>query len=220
MIIRQAGPEIVFVDIEKYKVFNINKTKLELIINTCWFSETQQKTDEVTIEIVWKGYLYIIPIKNILQNFNCCDNTVLKINVDLINNNLTYEEMILVPVITLFGNIVGQSSMSYGYLKMFKSDLEKLNINVNDNEIRQVLIDRTGLKTTYLITDFSAKTVPAVYKSIEKFLSKKGLLSFDYNIKVEPSMIESIVLSEWKDTFILNNERTTIFNIAQAIIKF
>lgn len=33
-------------------------------------------------------------------------------------------------------------------------------------------------------------------------------------------MIESIVLSEWKDTFILNNERTTIFNIAQAIIKF
>ena len=69
MIIRQAGPEIVFVDIEKYKVFNINKTKLELIINTCWFSETQQKTENVSIEIVWKGYLYIILIKNILQNF-------------------------------------------------------------------------------------------------------------------------------------------------------
>lgn len=220
MIILPDGPEIVFVDIEKYKVFNVNKTELELIINTCWFSETQQKTENVSIEIVWKGYLYIIPINNILQNFNCCDNTVLKIRVDLINNNLTYEEMILVPVVTLFGNIIGQSSMSYGYLKMFKSDLEKLNINVNNNEIRQVLIDKTGLKTTYLITDFTANTAEDVFDSIENYLTNTGLLTTNYNIKVYRSMIESIVLSEWKDTFILNNERTTIFNIAQAIIKY
>lgn len=177
MIILQDGPEIVFVDIEKYKVFNINKTELELIINTCWFSESQQKSEDVSIEIVWKGYLYILPINNILQNFNCCDNTVLKIKVNLINNNLTYEEMKLVPIITLFGNIVGQSSMSFGYLKLFKSDLEKLNINVENKTIDQILLDKTGLKTTYLITDFTANTRDDVFDSIENYLTNNRFIN-------------------------------------------
>ena len=134
-----GGPEIVFADIETYKAYNPEQNKLECIINTCWFNATQIKTNNVSLEIVWKGYLFILPINTILQSFTCCDNTVLKLNIDLTNNNITYEQIYLLPVLTTFGSPSSSMlSLSYGFIKMFKSEYDSIFSKLSTDQLISV----------------------------------------------------------------------------------
>jgi hypothetical protein len=213
----KGGPEIVTVDVETYKAYNEDQNKLELIINTCWFNETQVKTNNVSLEIIWKGYLFILPINTILQNFNCCDNTVLKINIDLINNNITYEQIYLLPIMTTFGSVSNSMlSLSYGFVKMFKSEYEHV---VKGLDLNQIITVNSGLKTVNIL-NYPLSDINEVKKTITNFLVKTGLPCVYSQVKIYDYMISSFFMSEWTDSFILNNKEYQIYNIAQAMVQF
>jgi hypothetical protein len=106
-----AGPEIVLVDIDTYKMYNYNKTKtkttLEILVNACLYDATQLETQQIFININWKGYLYLKTFKNLPYNIGCCENLLLKITVDLENNFISTEPELVyfVPVVTTYGNL-------------------------------------------------------------------------------------------------------------------
>lgn len=216
-MIQLDGPEIVDVDIDTYKIFNPTQEKLELIINTCWFSESQIITNNVSIEICWHGYIYNIPINAISQNFNCCDNTVLKINLDLINNTISYDEIILLPVITSFGLSANSLiTLSYGYIKMFKEEYLAIAGIYGENEIFNV---QHGLKTIQIL-NIPLNNKLDIKPTIDNYIMSNGLLLFSLQIKITNINISSMILSDWEEIFILNNKKQTIFNIAQVIIDY
>lgn len=95
---RFNGPEIVLVDVETYKIWNPEKTKLTIPINVCWFEETQIESINPTVSVIWRGYEYIIPIWNMEYNSNCCDTLTLNLDIDLITNSINYKKSVIYPV--------------------------------------------------------------------------------------------------------------------------
>jgi hypothetical protein len=80
MIILTAGPEAVYVDIDKYKFINQHLDKLMIEISACWFNMSQIESKNATIYVNWKGYFYIIPISELMTHSSgCCDNVILNI---------------------------------------------------------------------------------------------------------------------------------------------
>ena len=64
------------------------KNTLKLEISACWFEQTQVESKNATIYLNWKGYLYVIPITDLLYSSGCCDNTLFNVEIDLEKNIL------------------------------------------------------------------------------------------------------------------------------------
>ena len=54
----QGGPEVVIVDVDKYKFYNRNNTVLKIEVNACWFEMTRIESKNASIYLNWKGYFY------------------------------------------------------------------------------------------------------------------------------------------------------------------
>ena len=127
-------PEYVFVDVDSYKWYNPNKTTLDIITNVCWFAETNIMNENIIVNVVWKGFFFAIPITDIQYNIGCCNNTVVKIHIDLTTDTVTpsYPVYYFVEQEYLLNNHL------YGYIKTFQtaeSDLKQLNENNNKLKI-------------------------------------------------------------------------------------
>ena len=102
---RFGSPEIVIVDIEKYKNDNMNKYEMSLpdhsidiIVNACWFAQSQIQSLNPNIFINWKGFTYQYMVEDIDTNSDLCNNPFIKIRVGLNNNTLRCYRKVLLPV--------------------------------------------------------------------------------------------------------------------------
>ena len=149
-----AGPEVVIVDVDKYRFYNSKQKILKLEVSACWFEMTQIESKNATIYLNWKGYLYVIPILDLISSSGCCDNTVFNIEVDLEKNILLVDKFIYVPVLTTFNepNKI-DFNLSFGYIKMIKSEYNEL-INEYSNgyliNISNELMNKNKLIKYYL----------------------------------------------------------------------
>lgn len=126
-IIRKAGPEIVLVDVETYKMYN-NKKEMSLLINACFYDATQIESDKIIINISWKGYLYVKTFNHLPYNVGCCENLLFKVIIDLETNFIkNIEQVYYIPLVSTF-SVVGKSdfNLSIGYIKVLESDIDKL----------------------------------------------------------------------------------------------
>lgn len=103
-----AGPEIVEVDVDKYRLNNLGRLLsstsnkepcLEIQINACWFAGSQVFSSDATIDINWKGYNFTYPLKDLEFSNDCCENPVIRLYINLLNNVMTCDYKKLVPVL-------------------------------------------------------------------------------------------------------------------------
>jgi hypothetical protein len=105
-------------------------------------------------------------------------------------------------------------SLSYGFIKIFKTEYDKLCSKLSKNLL---ITTNTGLKTVNILNCPINKTAE-VKKTIESYLVNSGLPCGYAKVKIYDYMISSLIFSEWTDTFILNNNEYEIYNIAQAMV--
>lgn len=208
-----GGPEIVLVDIDTYKMYNKDKKTLEILVNACLYEYSQLETQQIFININWKGYLYLKTFKNLPYNVGCCENLLLKITVDLENNFISSEPEIVyfVPVVTTYGNPENPDfNMSIGYVKLFENDIEKIPMTYSFGNKKYNFMK--NLKT-YDIDNFNlVRTV------VENYY----LTYHNQRLILKNIISESFVLN-WEDKLKLNykgfNINMTIFNFEQIFIK-
>jgi len=218
-----GGPEIVYVDIDTYKFYNSNKIldgtikTLDLDINVCWFNESQIISDDVIINIVWKGYLYAIPVNITEYNIACCKNLVLTLKIDLTSNTISYNKIYYVGIITTYGSIeTNDFNASLGYIKMPNDVYNKF---VNEHNFENVIeLDSINNKNYYLysnIADTSANI-------LKQELYKAWYLDFNktkYNGKL---LTNKEINLNWQEKIKLNiNNKPidyTLINYKQIII--
>ena len=112
------GPEIVLVDLQKYKNHILSKFKndkvqandylknVKIDVNVCWHSESMLISSMPKVDVAWKGYYneYVIPKAQMVKNNKCCKNSnKITINVDLTNSAIYFGESseTICPVITI-----------------------------------------------------------------------------------------------------------------------
>lgn len=74
-----------------------------------------------------------------------------------------------------------------------------------------------GLKIVNVLNHITDNT-NNIKPIITKFLVDSGLPCIYAGFKIYDYMISSFIMSEWTDSFILNNKEYQIYNIAQAIV--
>lgn len=130
MIIKLAGPEIVTVDLDTYKVYNQKTPEVNIAIYACWFDASILTSLNPTVDVVWRGYKYTILLSDLITNSSCCDNLVLKLKVDLNNNALEYEKLKYMPVITEYKTPDKLDyNISFGFIKISQSEFNNRFIN-------------------------------------------------------------------------------------------
>lgn len=115
------GPEIVLVDLQKYKNYILAKFKndkeqanqylknVKIDINVCWYSESMLISATPHVNVAWKGYYneYKITKNQITTNNKCCKNSnKITIHADLTNSSIYFgqSEKMICPVITILEN--------------------------------------------------------------------------------------------------------------------
>lgn len=217
----EGGPEVVYVDIDTYKFYHVNKSTLEILVNACWFQETQVESINPTINIVWKGYLYTYPVENVLTNTDCCDNLILRIQIDLNNNTIKCDKQYFVGLVTTYNedNINIESNnfnVSLGYIKMYQSEYEEFNQMPHLKEVE--LVYKNNIKKYYLYTHIADQNLDVVKTNLENswYITYNNT---NYNGKLY--LKDSIDLI-WTDQVILNidNKLYTVYNYKQEFIDF
>lgn len=125
---------------------------------------------------------------------------------------MSFEEIYLIPALTTFGNFSSTLSLSYGYIKLFKSEIENMFKN------QPTLTFESGLKTVTLLNLPILNNLD-IYDSINSYLDNPGLSVDSLHKTIYNYMIRSIISLEWTDSFILNKKEQNIYNIAQAMIN-
>lgn len=112
------GPEIVLVDLQKYKNYILSKFKndkkkaneylrnVKIDINVCWHSESMLISTTPKIDVAWKGYYneYKVKKSQITSNDKCCKNSnKVTVQVDLINSAIHFADSTenICPAITI-----------------------------------------------------------------------------------------------------------------------
>lgn len=141
------GPEIVLVDLQKYKNHILTKFKndkvqaneylknVKIDINVCWHTESMLVASMPKVDIAWKGYYneYVVSKSQMTTNNKCCKNSnKITVNVDLTNSSMYFGESTetICPVITILeedGVDIVSSAVAYYRMK---------NYNVNDIKTR------------------------------------------------------------------------------------
>lgn len=126
---RFSGPEIVVIDIEKYKLNNINNYNMnikdysiDIIVNACWFIQSQIQSLNPNIFINWKGFTYQYMIEDINTNQDLCDNPFIKIRVGLNNNTLRCYRKVLLPV-SLYNKHTKEKL--FGFIRVWEDELDE-----------------------------------------------------------------------------------------------
>ena len=186
------GPQIVLVDVNKYIVNNLYRKLnnnespyLNIIVNVCWYNASILKSKNVNININWRGYNFILPIDNILQNINCCNNPVLKISINLITNSIQCIPIYFTPVLIQSKPIKREInekvqyiydpySISIAYLKNTKQQVQSwMNNNEVHAEYGRILLTENKLYKYYLIENVSSvKTLKQVKETILDYMRK------------------------------------------------
>jgi hypothetical protein len=202
------GPEIVTVDLDTYKQLNPKKDTVEILINACWFIETQVEGKNPTLEITWKGNLYTIPIIDMYFNNLCCSNLILKLRINLINNYIELIPVKYVPCVTVYSTPnKSDFNVSYGYIKV----TDKL----NDVDYSYIKCVGTNSNKQYFLLN---KTYPSV-KDLLKDMQ-------DFNINSILYLKENIYFTntfemKWNDKIeIKDNSKTikyTVYNYLQQV---
>lgn len=127
---RFGGPEIAIVDVDKYKDafitynnMNFKDFTLDIIINVCWFMQTQIQSLNPNIFINWKGFNYNYIIEDIETNEGCCDLPFLKVKVGLNNNTLRCYRRVLLP--TAVYNKHTKEKL-FGFIRKWQDELKDL----------------------------------------------------------------------------------------------
>lgn len=157
---RFGGPEIVIVDIEKYKNNHIDNYKvnlkdysLDIIVDACWFAESQIQSLNPNIFINWKGFTYQYMIEDIETNENVCDFPFLKIKVGLNNNTLKCYRKILIAT-GLTNKHTGEKL--FGFIRMWEDEQ----------------FDQQFIKANYETEDWSiniALTKETIFRNYQQF---------------------------------------------------
>lgn len=217
---RFGGPEIVLLDVDTYRTYNLNnlygKTnnpKLDVIINVCWYDETQILTNDVSININWKGYMYKYPIKEVISNAACCDNIVLKLSIDLIKNTIECYPVNYVPVITTFGNSKELDfNISIGYIKVFKNEFEKDIKPYKRNEYGNIELESNIQRKKYYIIN------PDILFAENTTIINDTLKYLNNNLNTADTYLEQINLQS-EDEIILNNKNIKLENKVQCFLN-
>ena len=223
---RYGGPEIILVDVDTYKTYNLarlykitDNPKLNIIINVCWFEETQLETNDVSIEINWKGYMFKYPIKDVLQNNACCDNLALKISIDLIKNTIECYPVSYIPIISTIGTLGNEDfNLSLGYIKVIENDFKELikNYEIINNFIK---LNNNSIKNYYLIPSISSYNKDEIIKLLLEYLNKNWIIDYNENkISFETFCKDKLELESF-DEIILNNNKIKIENVLQCFLE-
>lgn len=155
-----GGPEIVTVDLDTYKQLNPKEQTVDILVNACWFVETQIESINPTLDIIWKGISYTVPIIDMHFNNSCCSNLILKITVDLINNNIELIPVKYVPCVTVYSTPSNSDfNVSYGYIKV-TDELESMNYsyikcNGSNSNKQYYLLNKYYTSVNELLTDMN-----------------------------------------------------------------
>lgn len=234
MIIQLDGPEIVLVDIDTYKFYhksfidfdsetNTWKNKLRILVDVCWFNQTQVESEEVTIDIVWKGTLYTVQIPTITYNVGCCENPVLEILVDLNTNSVSYIEYVNVPVLTLYNlpAIRSDFNMSFGYIKMNTEEYARLYDISTQKPIQTLtnIIEIDGIngnKKHILYKNMICKSENDVENALDDYWT---FIDDDTIYTAENSIVKNEIYLDWEDKIKLNNKEFKLYNFKQLFLS-
>ena len=100
-------PEIILVDLDKYKIKNKSsniENTIDIIVNLCWFDLSDIQSHNPNIIINWKGFTYHYICSDIQVNTNCCDIPFIKIKVNLSTNSVRCYRNIYIPYIMYYNN--------------------------------------------------------------------------------------------------------------------
>ena len=225
---RYGGPEIVLVDVDTYRTYNLgtlygttDNPKLNIFVNVCWFDETQLLTQNVSININWKGYMYKYPIKDVLNNTACCDNLSLKISVDLIKNTIECYPVSYVPIISTVGTLgTNDFNMSIGYIKVIEPDFinDIKNYEIIENKYIK-LTGKTSIKNYYLIPSILSMNKNDVINLTLDYLNNNWFINYnDTKISFNTFCSDKIELIS-EDEIILNNNKVKLNNKLQCFLN-
>lgn len=221
-----GGPEVVYVDVDTYKFYNADKIRkrkekektLDIDIHVCWFNESQVRSNDVIVNIVWKGYLYAIPINSLTYNTGCCDNLVLTIKINLDTNTITYYPVYYVGVVTTYGTVKNNDfNASLGYVRLTKDNYDKFTKNhAIDGKIK--VEGTTENKDYYFYTNVADTTLDIVKAE----LYRSWYLDFndtEYNGKLLTNKDIDLI---WQDKIKLTIDNVTkfydVYNFKQIIV--
>ena len=197
------GPQIVLVDVNKYITNNLYKRSyittnnwlynqkqqqqnlpyLNIIINVCWYDASKLRSNNVNININWRGYNFVLPVSHILENVNCCNNPVFKVSINLINNTIQCIPIYFTPVLIyskpkivkdkngIQKEVYDPYSISIGYIKNTTNQIQSWII---DSEIKddRYLLTSNNLYNYYLLSNYiSLKTLQQVKNAAITYLS-------------------------------------------------
>lgn len=186
-----GGPEIVLVNINSY-IFDHYldlkfQNKLDIIVNACWYDMSNIISNNANIIVSWRGLSYQINLTGLLYNSNCCNNNVLKITVDLINNTFLCTPIQFIPVIIQSGQSIKNGGYNFGfaYIKVTPEFIDQIYNNINNlknnvniygnlQSIGLIPIYKDNISTYYILPTIKlCKNITEVNKVINQFLNKK-----------------------------------------------
>ena len=144
------GPEIVLVDLQKYKNHILSKFKNDTIaaneylknvkidIHVCWYSESMLISSSPRVDVAWKGFYneYKFTTNQMTTNSKCCkNNNKITLNVDLTNSATYFGQAIskVCPVINILEEVGNDTlSASIGYYNLLESDINSLKVRMQD----------------------------------------------------------------------------------------
>ena len=214
---RFGSPEIVVVDIQKYKndhidSYNINKKDytLDIIVNACWFAESVIQSLNPNIFVNWKGFTYHYMIEDIETNQNVCDFPFIKIRVGLNNNTLKCYRKVLIPA-SIHNKHTNERL--FGFIRMwedeeFNDQYIRANYQTDDWSINIALTDETTFRN---YQQFEAACDDE--EQAKKILSLVGIHDINQSNKLKDSL-------NWNKTLILKVEqdKQIEFHIKKIII--
>lgn len=206
-----AGPEIVLVDIETYKMYNTKK-EMSILVNACFNESSQLESNKITVNISWKGYFYVKTFEHLPYNIACCENLLFKVIIDLETNFIKDVELVYyVPVVSSFGQPgTADFNLSIGYIKVLKSDLTKLpeSIKINNKQF-----------TFYP----NASSFDFDIQYLEQFIYNTYKVEHNSKIYLLKDIIAENFLLNWEEKINLNyndlKTTYTVFYVEQCFIK-
>ena len=132
------------------------------------------------ITVTWKGLVYEIPLHDLTFSSYCCNDKVLKIQIDIFNNTFQCYPITYVPILIQSGKKIknGGYNIGFGYLKMplidFNNIFEYTDKQLdNISEDTRIQISRDNI-SKYYILPFYAKNntnIQDVRKNLTKYLN-------------------------------------------------
>lgn len=157
----KGGTESFVIDVNKYianKYQNYKFNNLNIIFNVCWHNNSQINTNNLYAIVSWNNLIEKYPIYLCGTNELSCETKSFEINIDMSNNNLTFDRSKLYPIIYVnykneLEGFDGTPDLELGTINLSEREFNNLENEGWKKFSSKIYYLKDGNKIYYLLND-------------------------------------------------------------------